>query len=384
PPVAVPTGGGCGLRSNRFLAPRRGGLAMREWKSARFAAGAHTTRRGPRREADNHLQNTRHQPLVATGLALVAMLWLHIVTASNATVTTGSGAGRLPLLALDTLIAIPFAGAAVWAGAVLAVRLGLGVGTLARAGTTAVAYTVLFVPLTMVLPYAHLVVGLDSGTGRGLPDLAAYAVGQALLAWPALLLSALVAVWVQRLAGDPRARRRLRRRLRSSPRPATALSSVGAMLAGLAVAVTLPASPASADHTGPRGCDTAPQRTYDVRAINVEITVNRHGDRDPFGFMYVLESNLQAVRDFEAKLRKASETQDVLDAEGAVQTPWPEVVANDPDAALVSTGLRDDPIQPLVLRARLGECVVISLRNDLQQGPIGGPNDNNQLVFPGG
>lgn len=350
---------------------------MREWIPTRSATGAHTTRWGPGREAGNHLQSTRHQPFAATGLALVAMLWLHTATSPGSGVT---------LLALDTLIAIPFAGAAVWAGGVLATRLGLdGAGSLARAGATAIAFTALFVPLAMVLPYGHLVVGLDTGTGpAGLPGLAAHALGEAVRVWPAALFGALVTIWVQRLATDRRARRRLRRQLRASPRPVAALGSVGAMVAGLAVAVSLPASPASADHTGPRGCDTAPQRTYDVRAINVEITVNRHGDRDPFGFMYVLESNLQAVRDFEAKLRKASETQDVLDAEGAVQTPWPEVVANDPDAALVSTGLRDDPIQPLVLRARLGECVVISLRNDLQQGPIGGPNDNNQLVFPGG
>jgi manganese oxidase len=41
-------------------------------------------------------------------------------------------------------------------------------------------------------------------------------------------------------------------------------------------------------------------------------------------------------------------------------------------------------IQPLVLRARLGECVVINLRNDLTRPPVGGPANANMFQFPGG
>jgi len=70
--------------------------------------------------------------------------------------------------------------------------------------------------------------------------------------------------------------------------------------------------------------------SYTVLAINVDITINRFGDHDPSGMMYVLEENLDAVR--------AQET-----------SPLPRV----------STGLGDDPIQPLVIRANLGDCVKV-------------------------
>jgi plastocyanin len=76
--------------------------------------------------------------------------------------------------------------------------------------------------------------------------------------------------------------------------------------------------------------------SYTILAINVDITLNRFGDHDPSGRMYVLEENLDAVR--------AQET-----------SPLPRV----------STGLGDDPIQPLVIRANLGDCVKIIFKNQL-------------------
>ena len=75
-------------------------------------------------------------------------------------------------------------------------------------------------------------------------------------------------------------------------------------------------------------------RTYDVSAIEIEMTLNRFGDHDPGAFMYVLDQSIQAVRDQEATNQ-------------------------------VSGGLRKDPIQPLVIRAALGECVVINFTNQL-------------------
>src|SRR5205823_13153993 len=87
----------------------------------------------------------------------------------------------------------------------------------------------------------------------------------------------------------------------------------------------------------------APLKHFDVQAIDVDITLNRFGDHDPSGKMYVLSNRVADVR--------AQET-----------------------AALpnrVSIGLREDAIQPLVLRANEGDCVVINFTNNASGGPFG-------------
>lgn len=67
-------------------------------------------------------------------------------------------------------------------------------------------------------------------------------------------------------------------------------------------------------------------KTFNISAIDVDITIDRFGDHDPLGKMYVLDENVQAVRTREAK-------------------PLPD---------RVTSGLRDDPIQPLVIRRTSG------------------------------
>jgi manganese oxidase len=81
-------------------------------------------------------------------------------------------------------------------------------------------------------------------------------------------------------------------------------------------------------------------RAYTISAINVSITLNRFGDRDPNGFMYVLDSKINQLRQ--------------------------EEFAALPDR--VSVGLREDLIQPLVLRANAGECLQINFTNRLSTG----------------
>jgi FtsP/CotA-like multicopper oxidase with cupredoxin domain len=73
-------------------------------------------------------------------------------------------------------------------------------------------------------------------------------------------------------------------------------------------------------------------KAFDVTAMDVNIPVNRFGDHDPLGKMYVLTSHIPAV------LAEQSSQQ-------------------------VSVGLRDDPIQPLVIRANEGDCVQITFTN---------------------
>ena len=88
----------------------------------------------------------------------------------------------------------------------------------------------------------------------------------------------------------------------------------------------------------------APVREYRVAAINVEITLNRFLDYDPKGRMYVLEEELERVRQEEARNRAAR--------------------AGKGDPA-ISHGLQGDAIQPLTIRVNQGECLRVALRNAL-------------------
>jgi FtsP/CotA-like multicopper oxidase with cupredoxin domain len=95
--------------------------------------------------------------------------------------------------------------------------------------------------------------------------------------------------------------------------------------------------------TGPgQPCPTqAPLRTYDVTAMDVDIPLNRFGDHDPNGKMFTLTSKIAAV-----KAQQASQH--------------------------VSIGLKGgDAIQPLVIRANLGDCVKINFTNSASGGDYG-------------
>ena len=99
---------------------------------------------------------------------------------------------------------------------------------------------------------------------------------------------------------------------------------------------------------GARCPANAPVRVYDVTAMNVEITVNRFGDFYP-GYMFALTEQVAGVRDEEAKNKAARDSEDPTFAGGAV-----------------SNGLQGDLIQPLVIRANQGDCLRITLRNQIE------------------
>ena len=86
-------------------------------------------------------------------------------------------------------------------------------------------------------------------------------------------------------------------------------------------------------------------RAYSIVAIAVDITLNLYLDHDPAGRMFVLEQDLPRVRDEEARTAAARA--------GSPVTPG------------ISIGLQDDAIQPLTIRAHPGECLRLTLRNDL-------------------
>ena len=99
---------------------------------------------------------------------------------------------------------------------------------------------------------------------------------------------------------------------------------------------------------GQRCPATAPVKDYHVSAINIEITLSRFLDFFP-GYMYVLTENVDKARSEENANREAREK------EG--------------DYGAVSNGLQGDVIQPLVIRANLGECLHVVFTNRLKDLP---------------
>lgn len=100
--------------------------------------------------------------------------------------------------------------------------------------------------------------------------------------------------------------------------------------------------PATEDSVSPEGTTTCeadrPVRSFELAAIRVDITLNRFGDHDSEGYAYVLTEDVDAVRDAEAR-----------------------------GADAVSPGLQGDAIQPLVLRVLPGECLRVTLTNELDE-----------------
>lgn len=107
---------------------------------------------------------------------------------------------------------------------------------------------------------------------------------------------------------------------------------------------------------------TAPVRTYDITAMNVEITVNRFGDFYP-GYMYALTENVAGVHEEETKNKAARDSEDPTFAGGAV-----------------SNGLQGDLIQPLVIRANQGDCLRITLRNQIADEPTNMIINGSQML----
>ena len=165
--------------------------------------------------------------------------------------------------------------------------------------------------------------------------MAGFGIGAALvdaaIGFPALFAAAFVfGHWRARHAADPLLTDEQKGRLPRFAYIASALALVGFAVntSGMASASQVVAAGSTA--TNP--CATAPHDTFNISAINVDITLNKFGVHDPNSFMYVLNSNIAAVRAEEA-------------------------------SGKVSSGLGDDPIQPLVIRANEGDCVTVNLTN---------------------
>ena len=154
--------------------------------------------------------------------------------------------------------------------------------------------------------------------------------------------------------------------VRVNPLSAVRWGLVVALLAGVTVAVT-GAAPADAAVPPLAGCsaDTA-VRAYDVAAVNAFIPYSRWindsgvaqsgpdgyqhlGDGDPNGLLFVLQQDKKAVQNWYAPI--------VGDQTNGY--------AGDP-----ANGRRVRP-RPLVLRANAGECIQVTLTNELQPDQMG-------------
>ncbi len=167
----------------------------------------------------------------------------------------------------------------------------------------------------------------------------AFVADSAALLLPCVLLAALMAHRSPAAAARRAARRRIRYAARLLTVTGSALAVVGVGLLSVPAGAT--AAPTAAAAVG-AGCFDGGQadRWFDVVAVDVDIPLNRYGDHDTSGKMFVLTNRLAAVREQERTQK-------------------------------VSGGLHGDAIQPLVVRANIGECVEVTYLNDASGGDFG-------------
>ena len=141
-------------------------------------------------------------------------------------------------------------------------------------------------------------------------------------------------------------------------------------ITGPAVAAPLPTTatsvPTSTDPGNPcpvdRSLDASPfHKTFFIEAIKVNIPLNNYGDYDPEGKMYV-----------------AGRTQ----AELTAQLAGVRAQESDP-LHRVTPGLRDDPIQAMVIRANQGDCVDVTFTNQVGDGNAYGFHVDGVSFKPG-
>jgi Big-like domain-containing protein/multicopper oxidase len=140
------------------------------------------------------------------------------------------------------------------------------------------------------------------------------------------------------LEAAPALLRREAHAFRAAPRRRLGLAG----MVGLTVAALMSVGGADSVQAADLGpcAPGAPLKQFSIQALDVDIPVNRFGDHDPNGKMYVLSSKVADVRAEE-------------------------------QSRVISVGLREDPIQPLVIRANQGDCVEISYTNNATGGSFG-------------
>jgi hypothetical protein len=121
-----------------------------------------------------------------------------------------------------------------------------------------------------------------------------------------------------------------------------------------------PTEAAAKVYRGAHCPSNAPTKTYEVSAINVEVTLNQWGDYYP-GYMYVLDKEIPRVRAEEEK--NAAAREDEL------------------DPGAVSNGLQGDAIQPFMIRANQGDCLRIKFTNQLEDEEAGFQVNGSAMII---
>ncbi len=276
----------------------------------------------------------RENLILATVLAAGVVLFQHVLhemllVRSDAPLLT-----HLPHVARDILLALPLALIAVEFGSNLSrVVSRRSPSPALRATLITQVFMLLMIPAVPV----HGKIDEFLGAGHALEgSVFAHGVRDALIGQVAALPLLIAALF---LMNKPReafvdAGFGLPTRATSVRMASAVLVVSGLLVAPNPVSPVVPAAAAiDAD-----GCDTnAVVRSYDVSAINIDMVLNRFGDHDPDGFMYVLDNRIADVRAQEA-------------------------------AGTVTSGLRQDPIQALVIRANVGDCLEVNFTNRLNSG----------------
>jgi manganese oxidase len=306
---------------------------------------------------------------VAAGAALAMIVWELVVDRWVAATGARPAAALARALAIDAVIGFALALLALAA----AERMGFGERMRSRsAATAAVAAAAALFLAALLVPAALL---RDAGLSALAPS-PAPASGEvdALVAAPVPSRA-----WVCSAAIDPAPGPGIRARTSAAARTAVLLHLAAwpalwaglafaardrrgggrragrlALAAGVAVVAVAAAALAGAQQSrrapapAPSGlaarpaCDPgAPVRAYDVSAIDVDLTLNRSGERAPDAAMYALDSAIPAIR--------AAERESL--------------------PGRVSLGLRSDPIQPLAIRASAGDCLVVRFTNRRSGAP---------------
>jgi hypothetical protein len=271
--------------------------------------------------------NPRRRELAVTAavLAFGVVAWQHYLHNALELRTDDSVTGHLGHLVRDGSFALPLALLAVLLGGKLARGLSRRrePGLLMRAALT----TELFmVSMMAAVPIHGRLDGVIGGHQHGGGSALAHALRDALIGQAVALPLLLITMWAF-----------------ARPRSEGRLSPVLIAAALMASAVVLPSPVARVEPAGAaqdvNGCEIgAPKRNYDVSAIEIDMILNQWGDHDPLGRMYVLDDRISDVR-----LQEIS--------------------------GEVSAGLRDDPMQALVIRANVGECLTIRFRNKMGDIP---------------
>jgi len=105
----------------------------------------------------------------------------------------------------------------------------------------------------------------------------------------------------------------------------------------------------------------APIKELDITAINVEITLNQWLDFHP-GYMYAITKDIPAIRE-----------------EERLNTEARSAPGFNPGA--VSLGHQTDKISPLAIRGNQGDCMVITLRNEVEEEDVGLHIHGSEMVI---